>query len=318
MTLSSVHHSFDINLAMIYGMTEAILIHHFQHWIGVNKRLQRNSHEGRTWSYQTIDEICAHFPYLSKEDVRGALERLCNGKSRRQKSAEPDFEPVLIKGNFNKTPFDRTVWYAFSNSVYERVNSQMDQGIVPNPIGYPPTPIPDTIPDTKTKKKNTEPSVAPSAIATDSTQALLLSIRKYKPDFKDPNIKAWNEEMDFLLRLDNRSIADVKKVIDWVSSSVFWRKIILSPKNLRKNFDRLQLEMMDSKQSMETINRNLADKMKLLYPMQVACGEIQISEEYIELGKGSRVQEFRFSDKNFYPSVRDFLRSMMLPIHEFN
>ena len=36
--LSSEHHSFDVYLAAEYGIQEAIMIHHFQHWIGVNMR----------------------------------------------------------------------------------------------------------------------------------------------------------------------------------------------------------------------------------------------------------------------------------------
>jgi len=138
----SLHHSFDINLASIYGIPEAIIIHHFQHWISINKRLGRNFKDGKTWTYQTHEEICAHFPYLSKEEVRETIERLATGKSRRSKSDELEFEPVLIKGNFNKTPFDKTTWYAFSNNSYERADAQIGSG-------HLPTPIPDTKTDTK-------------------------------------------------------------------------------------------------------------------------------------------------------------------------
>lgn len=150
----SVHHSFDIDLASQYGIEEAILIHHFQHWIRHNKALNRNFHEGRYWTYQTLDEIEAHFPYLSKESVRAALHRLCTGKGRRSKKDDVDFEPVLIKGNFNRTPFDKTVWYAFSNSFYERETSQMEKGGLPDPNGQPPTPIPHTITNTKTYEEH--------------------------------------------------------------------------------------------------------------------------------------------------------------------
>src|ERR1700733_13997527 len=110
---SSMHHSFDIEDATKYGVQEAILIHHFRHWIMVNQRLQKNLHEGRTWTYQTIDEIAAHFPYFTKSQVFDLIEKLCTGKTRKSKKSEPSFSPVLMKGNFNTTPYDRTTWYAF-------------------------------------------------------------------------------------------------------------------------------------------------------------------------------------------------------------
>lgn len=117
--LSSLHHSFDIALATHYGITEAILIHHFQYWVAINKRKGKNSHDGRTWTYQTVDEIAIHFPYLSKEEIRGALHRLCTGIGRRSTKKDPDFAPVLLKGNFNLAKYDQTNWYAFVNNCFE-------------------------------------------------------------------------------------------------------------------------------------------------------------------------------------------------------
>lgn len=152
--MSSLHHSFDINLAEIYGIKEAIIIHHFQHWIAVNKRLNRNFHEGRTWSYQTFEQIAAHFPYFTKEEVREILYKLCTGKSRKSKK-EKYFEPVLKKGNFNKTKFDRTTWYAFENEKIftMRGSPQMGAGESPNEKREMPKPIPDTK-KTSTKETN--------------------------------------------------------------------------------------------------------------------------------------------------------------------
>lgn len=110
---SSMHHSFDIHLAEIYGIKESTIIHHFQHWISLNKTLGRNQHEGRTWSCQTIKEIAAHFPYMTESEIYEIIEKLCRGKGRRAKNQE--FDPVLVKGNFNKSKYDHTTWYAFEN-----------------------------------------------------------------------------------------------------------------------------------------------------------------------------------------------------------
>jgi hypothetical protein len=137
--MATPHHSFDIVLAAEYGIEGAILIHHFQHWIGVNRRLKRNFFDGKTWSYQTHQEIYANFPYWSPDKVRRYVDSLVDAG-------------VLLKGNFNKCTFDRTLWYAFvdeerfSNNFYERQNCQMEDEEVPLPFGENARPIPDTNP----------------------------------------------------------------------------------------------------------------------------------------------------------------------------
>src|SRR5271163_464192 len=95
-------HSFNTDLADEYGMELAVLIHHFQHWVKVNKRLKRNFIEGRTWTYQTREEIAAHFSYFSIDQVRRLTDKLVELK-------------VLRKGNFNKNILDKTIWYSFEN-----------------------------------------------------------------------------------------------------------------------------------------------------------------------------------------------------------
>ena len=98
----STHHSFCVDLAEKYGIIGAILIHHFQHWINHNKSLDRNEKDGRTWTYQTRKEIAAWFGYLSEDQVRRETDKLVE-------------EGVLIKGNYNKSALDKTIWYAFVN-----------------------------------------------------------------------------------------------------------------------------------------------------------------------------------------------------------
>lgn len=138
-----MHHSFDIHLAEKYGIHEAIIIHHFQHWIRVNKRLKRNFHEGRTWTYQTRGEINAHLPYLSDKEIRGGIERLVE-------------KEVLLKSNYNKTSFDRTSWYAFVNEddflniSYDIPKGPMESDKRANRNSEKGQPIPDTKTDAKT------------------------------------------------------------------------------------------------------------------------------------------------------------------------
>jgi len=156
--LSGVIHSFDIQLAQVYGMQEAIVIHHLLFWVKYNQNLKRNFIDGRTWTFQTMDEIAAHFPYLSRNQIVDILEKLCTGKSRKKKGDDLDFDPVIMKGNHNKSSYDRTIWYAFvdeekwcrqipkcilENDKMEFVKSQ-------NGSCQKATPIPDTKTDINT------------------------------------------------------------------------------------------------------------------------------------------------------------------------
>lgn len=205
----SLHHSFDIDLASQYGVEESILIHHFLHWIRFNKASNKNFHEGRTWMYQTLDDIANHFPYWSKDNVRDLIERLCNGKNRKSKKEDQEFEPVLIKGNFNKIPFDRTVWYAFkdenkfmiktqkSNNYYERGNPQIGNGDLPkSSVGEIPTPIPDTktnksINNIQTNNRSADPQLSncqapPVGVA--NCQTVKINLKKEAVEFKEKEL----------------------------------------------------------------------------------------------------------------------------------
>lgn len=160
----STNVSFDVEVACKYGHTEAILINHFAFWIRFNQRKNANFKDGRTWMYQTLDEIAENFPYLTKEQVRTTIDHLCQGKNRRSKG-EKSFEPLLIKGNYNKAAMDRTCWYAFidesilnSNNSYERVNAQMEWANAQT-SGQMPRPIPKAIKTKATKSSSKEEAI---------------------------------------------------------------------------------------------------------------------------------------------------------------
>jgi hypothetical protein len=148
-----MHHSFDIDTASQYGIDEAILIHHFQHWIKVNQRKKINFHDGKTWTYQTLEDIAAHFPYWNVDRVRTLLDLLCDGKTRHTKKSKVEGEKVLVRSNHNKKKFDRTVWYAFVDEgrwIKEEtpnrdgVNAKSHMASTPDGSGANARPIPDT------------------------------------------------------------------------------------------------------------------------------------------------------------------------------
>ena len=146
----SLHHSFDIDYAAQYGIECAILIHHFEYWIRHNQQLKRNFYDGRTWMYQTQAEIAAHFPYMSEDTVHRHIKKLVE-------------KGVIMKGNYNRTSFDRTVWYAFVNE--EMFTTPRNRGIEERVSRNPSSGIAEPIPDAKTDTKKQQQQQPPPKAA---------------------------------------------------------------------------------------------------------------------------------------------------------
>lgn len=126
-----MNHSFDIKQAATYGLVEAILISNFQFWIAKNRANQKSERDGRTWTYNSVRALQELFPYLTPDKITGALTRLVD-------------KNILLAGNFNDKPGDRTKWYAFVNEsefvpdLNHLVKSQRPIGKIPN--GLPGNP----------------------------------------------------------------------------------------------------------------------------------------------------------------------------------
>lgn len=72
---------------------------------------------------------------------------------------------------------------------------------------------------------------------------LLENIKKNNPNMKEPNLQTWSKEFDYILRLDKRNLNEVKEIIVWChQEDNFWSGNILSPKSLRKHFDKLRMQ----------------------------------------------------------------------------
>ena len=93
---------FNTKEAIEYGMKEAILIEYFRCWIGLNKKKNVNTKNGKTWFYNACSEISSNFGFMSEQTVRNTINSLIK-------------QGVLISGNYNKVRFDRTLWYAFAD-----------------------------------------------------------------------------------------------------------------------------------------------------------------------------------------------------------
>ena len=125
-----MNHFFDVEHAKRYGVVEAVLIANFQFWIAKNRANGENLRNGRTWTYNSVRAYALLFPYLSRDQVRRAIDRLV--------AAE-----VLTVGNYNDKATDQTKWFAFHDErLFLPVLPEIpDLADLPNAIGKSASPV---------------------------------------------------------------------------------------------------------------------------------------------------------------------------------
>lgn len=95
-------HHFKVALAKEFGIEAAILIDEFNYQISRNKANERNFHDGKYWTYNTLQAYTDIFPYFSIKQIRKIIDNLIG-------------LGILMKGNYNENPYNRTSWYAFTD-----------------------------------------------------------------------------------------------------------------------------------------------------------------------------------------------------------
>lgn len=97
-----MEHQFNVEVAKVYGVEESILIHNIFFWIKKNVANDKHKHNGRYWTYNSSKAFSELFPYFNEKKISRLLAKMCN-------------DEILVKGNFNQTAFDRTLWYSLSD-----------------------------------------------------------------------------------------------------------------------------------------------------------------------------------------------------------
>lgn len=88
-------------------------------------------------------------------------------------------------------------------------------------------------------------------------ELLFKKIKENNPNAKEPNFESWANTFRLMMERpkEKRVGKDIQDLILWSQSHHFWYKNILSADKLRKQFDRLQLEMKsESGNSLKVIN----------------------------------------------------------------
>jgi hypothetical protein len=94
-------HSFNVEHAILFTQEGATLLQHHYFWHKKNKANNRNFHDGLYWTFNAASAYCDMFPYLSEKQIRTLHHNfIASG--------------LMVEGNYNKTKFDRTKWFALT------------------------------------------------------------------------------------------------------------------------------------------------------------------------------------------------------------
>ena len=75
--------------------------------------ISKNEREGRLWTYRSVEEWrSGFFPFWGEKTIRRAITRLTG-------------LGVLLTGEFNRVPTDRTTWYSID---YEALEGLLERG----------------------------------------------------------------------------------------------------------------------------------------------------------------------------------------------
>lgn len=163
-----------------YDLDTAVFLDTIAYWIKKNaaNKQQRNFHEGRYWTYNSLDAYTVMFPGWSKDTIRRIIKNCVkNG--------------LLLVGNFNKKSYDRTGWYSLSDKAIEYYPglkvivqdipdnpSPASCGDSPTSSGGSPTPIPTLLPSSSNNTITTN-----SSSKSKTTELMLAMIMVYREIF---------------------------------------------------------------------------------------------------------------------------------------
>jgi hypothetical protein len=138
-----MEHHFNTDYATKYGIEESIVINNLQFWINKNKANNKHFYDGRTWTYNSYKAFSELFPYWNEHKIKRILDSLID-------------QDVLVKGNYNKSGYDRTCWYAFKDQQSFLHNCKIHIAELQNGSNESSTPIPYSNTNRNTNENNKE------------------------------------------------------------------------------------------------------------------------------------------------------------------
>ena len=96
-----VTYIFD-DVAEKYGHDEAIFAQRVYFWISKNKQSNKNSHEGRTWTYDSLENLANRFQWWSRRQIQRIISSCIS-------------QGLIMTGAHSDKKRDRTTWFTLTD-----------------------------------------------------------------------------------------------------------------------------------------------------------------------------------------------------------
>jgi hypothetical protein len=267
-----VNYSFDVEVATKYGVDEAIMIQNFQFWIFKNKAGEKNQHDGRTWTFNTIKALETIFPFWSVKQIRRVMKSLIDNE-------------ILVTGNYNQKGYDQTTWYAFKDEqkwlepliLKNCPNGQMELPKRANGIAQTGKPIPDN----KQQIENTD--ITTTATAEKHVSEKEVTKKTKKQAFIQPTLAEVTQYcVEKSLAMDAGKFIDHYETVGWVYGK--GRSPIKDWKAAVRNWARREEEFNEQKQKSpaSAVNRKPGHKQPMQFPDYSSIWEEKSEGNFID------------------------------------
>lgn len=131
-----MRHSFKLELAVDFSIELAIILDNLYFWISKNRASGRNYHDGRYWTYNSHRAFAEIFPYWNRYKISRILKQGVE-------------EGLVVVGNYNKSPYDRTSWYSLTDKALSYWSDSsvqketLDRGVSASGFSFEASAIPD-------------------------------------------------------------------------------------------------------------------------------------------------------------------------------
>lgn len=123
-------HSFSTEVWKRCGPYAAAIFYNIGYWCWHNRTNGLSFQEGKYWTYNSMKAFAEQFDYMSEKQIKTGIQSLRD-------------EGLIETGRFNKSPYDRTLWYTISEkgkefdqwSSAENQNGLAQEGKSIGPIG---------------------------------------------------------------------------------------------------------------------------------------------------------------------------------------
>ena len=179
---------FESKAAKEVGMGGAVMLENLNYWLLKNKANNKHFHDGKYWTYNSMEAFTLLFDFLTKRQIERILKNLKE-------------EGYIETGNYNKSAYDRTLWYTLTDKAYTLLylneenpfntletsispNAEMEKQKNGNGNNQTVAPIPNIITDNNNTDNNNTNK------ATKSKEKNGIKVEK---EFVDTVIKKWND-----------------------------------------------------------------------------------------------------------------------------